>query len=161
MSFSISIEPQELQRFNKSMDKYSKDVQKGVQNEVQRAVINIERNAKLNVKKNDLLGTRMAVAAGIVRNIFNRGFSGNVKSTHKAAVYIEQGTKPHIIKAKNKSYLVFKTGSSGSLKTGKFTGWDWVRTKSVNHPGTRAEPYLFPAAEKEQDSFINRLRKIL
>ena len=51
--------------------------------------------------------------------------------------YVEFGTKPHDIRPKNKEYLTFKT------RDGR-----WVRTKLVHHPGTKAQPYMRPAAEQ-------------
>lgn len=40
--------------------------------------------------------------------------------------YLEEGTKPHVIKAKNKPYLHFKAQD----------GY-WRKVKQVNHPGTK------------------------
>ena len=160
-SNTISITPKELARFNRSMDKYSKKAQKDVKTEVQKATINIERYAKTNVKKNDLLGTRVSVANLIRRRVFNRGFSGEVISGHKAAVYIEEGTKPHVILPKKGKYLVFKVGTAGSLKTGKMTESKKIFARKVNHPGTRANPYMKPAADKEMPRFVSRIIKIL
>lgn len=46
------------------------------------------------------------------------------------AGYVHDGTRPHVIRAKNKPYLVFRYQGR------------WVRVKQVNHPGTRARPFL-------------------
>lgn len=56
---------------------------------------------------------------------------GNTKKAFYAA-FVHGGTKPHKIKAKNKKVLASK---------GKIFG------KSVNHPGTKANPYLEIAME--------------
>ena len=50
------------------------------------------------------------------------------------AVFVEFGTKPHKIQPKNANELAFK-GKDGST----------VIRKSVNHPGTVAQPFLRPA----------------
>ena len=47
--------------------------------------------------------------------------------------FIEFGTAPHKIKAKNKPALVFR-GADGNL----------VTTAEVQHPGSRAQPHVFP-----------------
>lgn len=47
--------------------------------------------------------------------------------------FIEFGTAPHVIKAKNAPALRFK-GKDGGL----------VSVQSVNHPGTSAKPHIFP-----------------
>lgn len=62
-------------------------------------------------------------------------------------VWTDEGTKPHVIKAKNAPALVFQTGYSpktlpnkiASFPAGRFG--EFVRVQSVNHPGT--EPRNF------------------
>lgn len=46
------------------------------------------------------------------------------------AGYVHDGTAPHVIRPKTKSVLRFKVGGR------------WVYAKQVNHPGTRARPFL-------------------
>ena len=46
------------------------------------------------------------------------------------AAYVEWGTPPHIIKAKGDNYLHFKVKDK------------WVKTKEVQHPGTRPNPFI-------------------
>ena len=48
-------------------------------------------------------------------------------------VYVEFGTKPHKITAKNGKALAFKMNGQN------------VVVRSVNHPGTRAQPFVQPA----------------
>ena len=50
------------------------------------------------------------------------------------AIFVHEGTKPHIIRPKNKRGLANK-------KTGAFFG------KEVKHPGTKANPYLQKAVD--------------
>lgn len=51
------------------------------------------------------------------------------------ANFVEFGTRPHIIKAKNKKALAFR-GPNGM-----------VFVKQVHHPGTKPHPYVRPAFE--------------
>lgn len=59
--------------------------------------------------------------------------------------FVNEGTKKHLIQAKNKAYLKFQTGHSPKTKpiakynvgNGGRTG-GWVSKKQVNHPGTKA-----------------------
>lgn len=44
--------------------------------------------------------------------------------------YVEYGTNPHIIQAKNKKALAFQKGG------------DTIIVKRVNHPGTRPNPFI-------------------
>lgn len=67
--------------------------------------------------------------------------------------YVEFGTKPHVITPRNKPFLAFKTKSG-----------NWVRTKRVNHPGTKAQPFFSTAitrantyANEEMDRAIQRV----
>ena len=52
------------------------------------------------------------------------------------ALYVEFGTPPHIIRAKNAKALHFKVGGKD------------VFAKSVNHPGTRPQPFIRPVLRR-------------
>jgi len=56
------------------------------------------------------------------------------------AAYVEFGTKPHVILPKNKKVLVFNMGGQK------------VFASKVNHPGTKAQPYVRPAFEAWVDT---------
>ncbi len=56
------------------------------------------------------------------------------------APFVEFGTKPHKISAKNKKALTF------------FVNGKKVTVRSVNHPGTRAQPFVRPAFDQWVDS---------
>jgi hypothetical protein len=72
---------------------------------------------------------------------------------------VEFGTLPHVIKAKPGGVLVFQAQAGSDIKSrralfrNKKTGKlqksksknTLIFTKSVNHPGTKAQPYLRPA----------------
>lgn len=57
-------------------------------------------------------------------------------------VYVDQGTKPHLILPRRKPFLAFQ-------KDGR-----WIFTKRVNHPGTRAQPF-FTNAVKTGETYAN------
>lgn len=73
-----------------------------------------------------------------------------------AAVYLEYGTKPHIIKPKAKKVLRWPAkGTSvtlgGRARTGavrRLGNAAFAFATIVHHPGTRAQPFLIPAAHK-------------
>jgi ribosomal protein L13 len=67
--------------------------------------------------------------------------SAVIESKAKYSAYIDQGTRPHIIKARNAKVLA-------NRRTGQFFG------KIVHHPGTKAQPY-FTNAIKSGEKFIN------
>lgn len=59
------------------------------------------------------------------------GMTARIGSNVSYALYVEEGTSPHIIRAKNGGAL-FWPGAAHPVAV-------------VHHPGTRAEPYLKPA----------------
>lgn len=90
--------------------------------------------------------------------------SAEVKATARYALYVEAGTKKHVIKPKNKKSLFFpsqqaltdrlgkrakirfrKSGSvtSGTLR--RYGNAAFVHAKQVNHPGTKKQPFMAPA----------------
>jgi phage gpG-like protein len=103
------------------------------------AINNLDKNN--NVDKGQLKGS--------VTNVVIDGNIARVGSNVEHAVYIELGTKPHVIEAKNKKTLAFKVG-------GKM-----VFAKKVNHPGTRPYPFLRPAVYEHQTEILNLFKDLL
>lgn len=58
----------------------------------------------------------------------------------KHAPYVEFGTSPHVIKPRNKKALAFKSGGRT------------IVVKQVNHPGTKAQPFVRPAYDAWKES---------
>jgi phage gpG-like protein len=65
------------------------------------------------------------------------------------AAAVEFGTKAHVIKPRKKSYLSFKINGV------------WVRAKQVNHPGTKAQPFMFPAFEMNRKKYTDDMTTVL
>lgn len=65
------------------------------------------------------------------------------------APYVEYDTKPHVIMPKTKRVLAWRTGRT------------WHFARRVQHPGTKAQPYMRPAAEKVFPGLIRDLRAML
>lgn len=57
-------------------------------------------------------------------------------------VYVDQGTRPHIILPRRKKMLAFQ-------KDGR-----WIFAKQVNHPGTKANPF-FSNAVRDAEPYAN------
>lgn len=70
-----------------------------------------------------------------------------VQATAPYAAYVELGTKPHVIRPRTKGMLSWTEGKrlSGRNRTGKGAGRRFF-AKVVHHPGTKAQPFLVPAA---------------
>lgn len=79
-------------------------------------------------------------------DISNSGLTANVSASAEYAPHVEFGTDPHVIRAQPGRTLAFEVD-------GKM-----VFRKQVNHPGTKAQPFMFPAWESERPRYISALR---
>ena len=70
-----------------------------------------------------------------------------VKATAGYAAFVELGTKPHVIRPRNKRALAWAATAGGRRLSGRArTGATMRFAKKVNHPGTKPQPYLLPGA---------------
>jgi hypothetical protein len=68
-------------------------------------------------------------------------------ATANYAAYVELGTRPHEIRPRNRKALRWAAGNprlSGSPRSGGQVRF----AKRVQHPGTRARPFMLPGAQK-------------
>ena len=141
----IKIDADELNKFSIEIPKLYEKNETLVRQTVKNSAFNIQKNAKSNLTKNK------SVATGHLR----RGISTDIKglgatihtSNIKYAPGVEYGTKAHIIKPKNKKALYWK----GAKRP----------VKQVNHPGSKAKPYLIPAFNQEKDQFLEKLKEVI
>lgn len=78
--------------------------------------------------------SRAGIAAGASTSITG-GVVGIVRFPKKYATWYDQGTKPHVIRAKNAPTLVFYWAKVNAV----------VAFKQVNHPGTKPTHFLSDA----------------
>lgn len=73
-----------------------------------------------------------------------------IVSAGGAAVFLEEGTRPHTIRPRNKSVLSWPASSSGRRLSGRARTNSGRRifAKVVHHPGTKPAPFLVPGAIK-------------
>lgn len=66
------------------------------------------------------------------------------------AAFVELGTKPHVIRPRNRRVLSWPANASGRRLSGRArsNAGPRVFARKVNHPGTRAQPFLVPGAKK-------------
>lgn len=67
-----------------------------------------------------------------------------VKATANYAAYVELGTRPHIIRPKNKKVLAW--GANRRLSGATRKGSAMIFARVVHHPGTKPQPFLVPGA---------------
>ena len=137
----IKIDSSALNKFSVEVGKLSDEVKNDVRKVVKNSAFNIERNAKSSA----------SVKTGHLRRSISTKMGDMEATIHtsnlKYAPMVEFGTRPHIIRAKNKKALYWK-GATHPVK-------------QVRHPGSKAKPYLIPAFEKEKDQFLEKLKEVI
>lgn len=121
----------------------------------------------------DVKGGRVSVGAGGTRLVANATTGGTINAGY--AAHVEYGTKEHIIRPRRKKVLFFaseyalgknrdalrgtglaprgkirrrKTGAATNATVRRFGTLAFQYAMVVKHPGTRAQPYLNPAASE-------------
>ena len=141
----IKIDTSELDKFSVYLKTKSEEDEKKIQKVLKNSAMTIQKNAISNLTSNGSVNTGH-LRRGIAN--FRRGMTATVHTSNiKYAVMVEKGTKAHIIKPKNKKALYWK-GATHPVK-------------QVNHPGSKAKPYLIPAFEKEKDQFLEKLKEVI
>ena len=65
------------------------------------------------------------------------------------AAFVERGTRPHEIRPRNRKVLRFAADAGSARLSGSPRKGGRVRfAKRVQHPGTRAQPFMVPGAQK-------------
>ena len=141
----IKIDTNEIDKFAVELIKLSEESRDNAQKAVKKSAFNIEANAKKNLASN-----KSVVTGHLRRSIATK--MGDLEATiHtsnvKYAVIVEKGSKAHVIRPKNKKALYWK-GASRPVKM-------------VNHPGSKAKPFLIPAFEQEKDKFVENLKEAI
>ena len=134
----IKIDTSELDKFVIDLKETSEEIRSDVQKVLVNSGCNIEARAKRNISNNGSVKTGH-LRRGITTNVGNMEVTVHT-SNIKYARLVEEGTRPHTIRAKNKKALYWK-GAKHPVK-------------SVRHPGSKAKPYLIPAFEKEKEVLI-------
>lgn len=96
-----------------------------------------------NSVRNELVRSA-PVDTGDLKNSISYNVNGSILSFNMAehALFVEFGTKPHIIVPKEKKALKWKSGGSD------------VFAKKVYHPGTRPQPFI-------RNTFYHKLPRII
>lgn len=69
-----------------------------------------------------------------------------IYTTSPITRFLEEGTKPHIIRPKNGKALAFRAGNSGKRSNGStYSFGDNILAGAVHHPGFEARPFFSAA----------------
>ena len=141
----IKIDSSELDKFSVYLKTKSEEDEKKIKKILKNSAMTIQKDAISNLTKNGSVKTGH-LRRGVAN--FRRGMTATVHASNvKYAVMVEKGTKAHIIKPKDKKALYWK-GASHPVK-------------QVNHPGSKAKPYLIPAFDKEVPYFVEKLKEVV
>ena len=141
----IKFDTSEIDKFVIDLKETSEEIRLDIQKVLVNSGFNIEARAKRNISNNGSVKTGH-LRRGITTNVGNMEVTVHT-SNIKYARGVEEGTRPHTIRAKNKKALYWK-GAKHPVK-------------SVRHPGSRAKPFLIPAFEKEKEVLIRDLEKVI
>ena len=141
----IKIDTSEIDKFVIDLKETSEDIRSDVQRVLKKSGFNIEARAKRNITDNGSVKTGHLMR-GVTTDVGNMEVTVHT-SNIKYARMVEEGTRPHTIRAKGKKALYWK-GARHPIK-------------SVRHPGSKAKPYLIPAFEKEKEVIIKDIEKII
>ena len=146
MSITLKISEADMARARKGISLARERVTEGVIKALTRNAFRIEAEAKQNLTDNG------SVATGTLRRsirAFPAGLDTAVSTNVEYAEFVEHGTAPHVIRPTNAKALRFQTSSGVVFAT------------KVNHPGTRAKPFMHPAYEKNRPQLIKELTEAL
>lgn len=78
------------------------------------------------------------------------GRSAFVEARTPYAAAVEFGSRPHVIRPKRGSVLAWPADASGRRLSGRrrTNAGRLIIARKVNHPGTKAQPYLVPGAKR-------------
>ena len=142
----IKIKSDDLERFRiKIKKKAAKVNEKDMRKAIRKSCLSIKKGAIQNLTRNGSVNTGHLRRSLSFKATMTEGIVHT--SNLKYARFVEEGTRPHVIKPKSKKMLYWK-GASHPVK-------------QVNHPGSRAKPYLIPAFEDEKPKFINNLKEAI
>lgn len=83
--------------------------------------------------------------ASIITAFIGDGLTAEIGSNQKAAVYLEEGTRPHMPPVEALKGWCERHGMAGA---------EWAVARAIKRRGTRARPFLEPAFKEEAPEFV-------
>jgi len=136
---NISIKLKNADRILDALKQAPQRASKGIMVAIEKTTLTIERDAKKLAPVNKQSGggnLRQSIRSSV------NGMKGTVEVGVSYAVPVHEGTRPHTIVAKKARVLANK-------RTGQMFG------RVVNHPGTKAQPFLREAVEMNEEKINN------
>lgn len=152
--------------FKRDMERFAKQSESAFKKAIAVASTDMQKMAKKKVQQH----TRNSktknswLQNNIVTRKLDGGYTGEVISEMNYSQAFEEGTRPHIIRIRNKRVL------AGPFR-GRPAGWKVNKTsrsmgyatygKEVRHPGTRPHPFMYPAWKYACDQLENKINAAL
>jgi HK97 gp10 family phage protein len=137
----VNVRLQGLERAIRNIQDYEVAKKEDVKNIIKDTTLQIQANAKQRTPV-DTGNLKRSISVDIAPD----ELSAKIFTDVEYAATVEFGSAPHMIAVKDSSTL-----SDGNSFFGK----------EVNHPGTPAQPFLFPAYEEEKNEYIDKLERAL
>ena len=100
-------------------------------------------------------GLRQGIEIDISRA---KEFTGVVTSHKNYSQAVEEGTRPHHIEIRNKKVLA---GAARKAPSGVPTSGGWaIYGKRVQHPGTKPQPFMYPAFTVAKNFLFKKIKKV-
>lgn len=131
---------------------------KRIQQEIERELDKIAKEAKSDFERTQ--STWEHKAKFVIRS--SPGIR-EVKTSDTPYVFVDFGTKPHVIRPRNANALAFNANSKAKTRPGVITsgpgspGGALVVRKIVHHPGTKAREFSEMIGEKWNQQFKRRM----
>lgn len=139
---NFDVPKSQQRKFERELKQYMKKNRKEFEHRVRQSTAAMHKMAVNNApRKNGDLRKKIKF------DVSDRQLTGAVISNAEYSAAVEKGTKPHVIRPIKKKVLA-------NPETGEIFG------KKVDHPGTRAQPFMFPAWKKAQKDFLKGLRRV-
>jgi HK97 gp10 family phage protein len=84
-----------------------------------------------------------------------------VEANANYAAVVEEGSRPHEIKPKNKNALRWKSTANFQMAGHNLSFKTMAFAMIVHHPGTKAQPYMKPAAEQIRPKILANITKAI
>lgn len=178
----MNIDNAQIQAVMKDFKHYPKQVQDAIKMASKESASNIGRSAKITLGSGRYPYTNGELAQSIHVQQRSGGLlgvivppNGAVVGTRKPyAASVEMGSRPHIIRPRNKKFLAWQVrggfmGTNTPLWVSRKTGRQikdrknalWAFVTMVNHPGNKPKPYLRPAADMEAPRYFETIKRLI
>ena len=152
--------------FKRDMERFAKKSEDDFKKAVASSTLEMQKMAKKKVQQHTR-GSK--VRSGFLVNninttILNGGYTGEVISAANYSEAFENGTKPHIIRIRNKKVLAgARRGAPAGWKSGGRSASMGYATygKEVRHPGTRPHPFMYPAWKHASNHLEKQIKAAL